>query len=234
MPIFQGAWPRERHTRYGDEPVPTATPTSPTSAVGASARSSSPWRASGEPRGGLRSSGSGRAGAVGRLRPLCRRPPVQRDRRAGHRDGANLAIHDESGKEIFAPGFSMGRSSRSASTHRWCGSATRRWGPTASMTSRPASSPCRPSPSPRSSSSPPASGRSSASTSSTRRWSLMPRWVDAKNLRYGLGEEMISILRTLNTLGLDRTDPVAVKGVSVAARCRRGLSARPGDDRTPG
>ena len=29
---------------------------------------------------------------------------------------------------------------------------------------------------------------------------------------------MISILRTLNTLGLDRTDPVAVKGVSVSPR----------------
>ena len=39
---------------------------------------------------------------------------------------------------------------------------------------------------------------------------LMPRWVEADRVtfKYGLGEEMISILRTLHTLGLDGTDPV--------------------------
>lgn len=48
----------------------------------------------------------------------------------------------------------------------------------------------------------------------------MPRWVDAKKVtfKYGLGEEMIGILRTLHTLGLDRTEPVAVKGVQVSPR----------------
>lgn len=48
----------------------------------------------------------------------------------------------------------------------------------------------------------------------------MPRWVKAKKVtfKYGLGEELIGILRTLNTLGLDRTDPVPVKGVSVSPR----------------
>ena len=49
---------------------------------------------------------------------------------------------------------------------------------------------------------------------------LMPRWVDAQRVtfKYGLGEEMITILRTLHTLGLDRTDPVSVKGVEVSPR----------------
>ncbi|MGL4177977.1 MAG: saccharopine dehydrogenase family protein, partial [Dermatophilaceae bacterium] len=49
---------------------------------------------------------------------------------------------------------------------------------------------------------------------------LMPRWVDAKRVtfKYGLGEEMIGILRTLHTLGLDRTDPVAVRGGTVSPR----------------
>lgn len=49
---------------------------------------------------------------------------------------------------------------------------------------------------------------------------LMPRWLDAQRVtfKYGLGEELITILKTLHTLGLDRTDPVAVKGVSVSPR----------------
>ena len=77
---------------------------------------------------------------------------------------------------------------------------------------------CRRSASPRSSTSPRGSARSSASTSSTRRSSSCRGWVDAERVtfKYGLGEEMIGILKTLHTLGLDRTDPVPVKGVSVA------------------
>ena len=49
---------------------------------------------------------------------------------------------------------------------------------------------------------------------------LMPRWVEAERVtfKYGLGEELIAILRTLRTLGLDRTDPVDVKGVTVSPR----------------
>ncbi len=49
---------------------------------------------------------------------------------------------------------------------------------------------------------------------------LMPRWVDAQRVtfKYGLGEELITILRTLRTLGLDRTDLVTVKGVQVSPR----------------
>lgn len=38
---------------------------------------------------------------------------------------------------------------------------------------------------------------------------LMPRWIDAKrvNFKYGLGEEFISVLKTLHMLGLDSTQP---------------------------
>ncbi|MCU1453037.1 MAG: Saccharopine dehydrogenase [Acidimicrobiales bacterium] len=48
----------------------------------------------------------------------------------------------------------------------------------------------------------------------------MPRWVDAQRVtfKYGLGEEFIGVLRTLHKLGLDRTDPVAVRGARVAPR----------------
>lgn len=48
----------------------------------------------------------------------------------------------------------------------------------------------------------------------------MPRWIDADRVtfKYGLGAEMIGMLKTLHALGLDRTDPVEVKGVSVSPR----------------
>jgi saccharopine dehydrogenase-like NADP-dependent oxidoreductase len=48
----------------------------------------------------------------------------------------------------------------------------------------------------------------------------MPRWVDAQRVtfKYGLGDEFITILKVLNTLGLDRTDPITVKGVQVSPR----------------
>ncbi len=43
---------------------------------------------------------------------------------------------------------------------------------------------------------------------------LMPRWVKAKRVtfKYGLGGEFIDVLKTLHKLGLDRTQPVTVKG----------------------
>ncbi len=49
---------------------------------------------------------------------------------------------------------------------------------------------------------------------------LMPRWTRARKVtfKYGLGEEFITVLRTLRTLGLDSTTPLEVKGVSVAPR----------------
>jgi saccharopine dehydrogenase-like NADP-dependent oxidoreductase len=49
---------------------------------------------------------------------------------------------------------------------------------------------------------------------------LMPRWVEADRVtfKYGLGEEMINILKALRTLGLDSTTPITIKGVQVAPR----------------
>ncbi|HEY5821225.1 MAG TPA: saccharopine dehydrogenase C-terminal domain-containing protein [Propionibacteriaceae bacterium] len=43
---------------------------------------------------------------------------------------------------------------------------------------------------------------------------LMPRWVDAKRVtfKYGLGTEFIDVLKVLRKLGLDKTEPVTVKG----------------------
>jgi saccharopine dehydrogenase (NAD+, L-lysine-forming) len=49
---------------------------------------------------------------------------------------------------------------------------------------------------------------------------LMPRWVDARRVtfKYGLGDEFIDVLKTLNKLGLDRTEKVKVGGVEVSPR----------------
>jgi saccharopine dehydrogenase (NAD+, L-lysine-forming) len=49
---------------------------------------------------------------------------------------------------------------------------------------------------------------------------LMPRWVQARRVtfKYGLGAEFIGMLRTLHTLGLDRTDPVRVGAAQVSPR----------------
>ena len=49
---------------------------------------------------------------------------------------------------------------------------------------------------------------------------LVPRWVDCERVtfKYGLGEEFIDVLRTLHLLGLDRTDPVRVRGMDVSPR----------------
>src|SRR3954454_18330630 len=49
---------------------------------------------------------------------------------------------------------------------------------------------------------------------------LVPRAVDCRRVtfKYGLGDEFIEVLKTLHKLGLDRTEPVTVRGVPVAPR----------------
>jgi saccharopine dehydrogenase (NAD+, L-lysine-forming) len=49
---------------------------------------------------------------------------------------------------------------------------------------------------------------------------LIPRWVDAKRVtfKYGLGKEFIQVLKTLQMLGLDRTEKVSVGGHLVSPR----------------
>ena len=49
---------------------------------------------------------------------------------------------------------------------------------------------------------------------------LVPRWVKAKRVtfKYGLGDQFISVLKTLKMLGLDNKEPIDVKGIKVAPR----------------
>jgi len=49
---------------------------------------------------------------------------------------------------------------------------------------------------------------------------LIPRWIDAGRVtfKFGLDEQFLNVLRTLHTIGLDKTEPVTVGGVSVSPR----------------
>ena len=49
---------------------------------------------------------------------------------------------------------------------------------------------------------------------------LVPRWIECERVtfKYGLGDEFIEVLKTLHKLGLDRTDPVDVRGARVSPR----------------
>ncbi|MEZ5177674.1 MAG: saccharopine dehydrogenase C-terminal domain-containing protein [Acidimicrobiales bacterium] len=49
---------------------------------------------------------------------------------------------------------------------------------------------------------------------------LIPRWVDCRKatFKYGLGDEFIEVLQVLHKVGLDRVDPVSVRGTSVSPR----------------
>ena len=49
---------------------------------------------------------------------------------------------------------------------------------------------------------------------------LMPRWIDVDRVtfKYGLGEEFIDVLKTLQKLELHSTEPIEVRGVRVSPR----------------
>ena len=49
---------------------------------------------------------------------------------------------------------------------------------------------------------------------------LVPRWLSPTKVtfKYALGDEFIGVLKTLHSIGLDRNDPIRVKGVEVRPR----------------
>jgi saccharopine dehydrogenase-like NADP-dependent oxidoreductase len=49
---------------------------------------------------------------------------------------------------------------------------------------------------------------------------LVPRWIHAKRVtfKYGLGDQFISVLRTLHALGLDNKGKISVRGIQVSPR----------------
>ena len=135
----------------------------------------------------------------------------------GTRDGANLVIRDEDGNEVFAPGFSMWTIIEECLNPPvvWEKARAEAGGGIGAgfFTLPPFSEP-------EVFDFPEGIGPVECVHVEHEEVLLMPRWVDAEKVtfKYGLGEEMITILRTLHTLGLDSTDPVTVKGVQVSPR----------------
>jgi saccharopine dehydrogenase-like NADP-dependent oxidoreductase len=132
----------------------------------------------------------------------------------GTRDGANLVIRDEDGNEVFAPGFSMWTIIEECLNPPVVFERARAGEPDGGWYTLPAFS------EPEVFDFPEGIGPVECVHVEHEEVLLMPRWLDAEKVtfKYGLGEEMIGILKTLHALGLDRTDPVPVKGVSVAPR----------------
>ncbi len=125
----------------------------------------------------------------------------------GTRDGANLVVTDDNGKEIFAPSFSMW------TTIEECLNPPVIWEDGGWHTTAPFSEP-------EVFDFPEGIGPVECVNVEHEEVLLMPRWVDCKRatFKYGLGDEFINILKVLNTLGLDRTEKVRVKGVEVSPR----------------
>jgi saccharopine dehydrogenase-like NADP-dependent oxidoreductase len=126
----------------------------------------------------------------------------------GTRDGANLVVRNEAGEEIFAPSFSIWTTIEECLNPPVIHEAGRGW-----YTTPPFSEP-------EVFDFPEGIGPVECVNVEHEEVLLMPRWVDAKRVtfKYGLGEEFIGVLKTLHALGLDRTDPVRVKGVEVSPR----------------
>ena len=126
----------------------------------------------------------------------------------GVRDGANLVVRDEAGREIFAPGFSIWTVIEECLNPPLIWEDGSGWG-----TTEPFSEPLL-------FDFPEGIGPVECVHVEHEEVVLMPRWVNAKKVtfKYGLGEQMIGILRTLHELGLDSTASVDVKGVRVSPR----------------
>lgn len=126
----------------------------------------------------------------------------------GTRDGANLAVHDEHGNEVFAPSFSIWTTIEECLNPPVVWEKERGW-----FTTPPFSEP-------EVFEFPEGIGPVECVNVEHEEVLLMPRWVDAKRVtfKYGLGDEFIGVLKTLNTLGLDRTEKVSVGGTQVSPR----------------
>lgn len=136
----------------------------------------------------------------------------------GTRDGANLAYFGPDGQEAFAPGFSMWTIIEECLNPPvvWerARAEARGGGVEAGFFTLPAFS------EPEIFDFPEGIGPVECVHVEHEEVLLMPRWLPAERVtfKYGLGEQMISILTALHTLGLDSTDPITIKGVEVAPR----------------
>jgi saccharopine dehydrogenase-like NADP-dependent oxidoreductase len=126
----------------------------------------------------------------------------------GTRDGANLVVRNEAGEEIFAPSFSIWTTIEECLNPPVVFEKGRGW-----YTTPPFSEP-------EVFDFPEGIGPVECVNVEHEEVLLMPRFLDAERVtfKYGLGDEFIGVLKTLHALGLDRTEPVRVKGVEVSPR----------------
>lgn len=131
----------------------------------------------------------------------------------GTRDGANLAVHDENGNEIFAPSFSIWTTIEECLNPPVIWEKSRKDVDGGWFTTEPFSEA-------EVFDFPEGIGPVECVNVEHEEVLLMPRWIDCERVtfKYGLGAEFIGVLKTLNTLGLDRTEKVRVGGVEVSPR----------------
>jgi saccharopine dehydrogenase-like NADP-dependent oxidoreductase len=137
----------------------------------------------------------------------------------GVRDGANLVVTDETGREIFAPSFSIWTTIEECLNPPLIWEKDRGW-----FTTEPFSEP-------EVFDFPAGIGPVECVNVEHEEVSLVPRFLDAKRVtfKYGLGEEFISVLKTLNLLGLDKVDAVTVRSAPDAKGARTPVQVAPRD-----
>lgn len=128
------------------------------------------------------------------------------------RDGANLVVRDESGREIFAPSFNIWTTIEECLNPPLIYERAKGW-----YTTEPFSEP-------EVFEFPEGIGSVECVNVEHEEVSMLPRHLDAGRItfKYGLGADFIGVLKTLNRLGLDRTKPIRVRSsagaVEVAPR----------------
>jgi len=137
----------------------------------------------------------------------------------GVRDGANLVVTDDQGREIFAPSFSIWTTIEECLNPPLIYEKGRGW-----FTTEPFSEP-------EVFTFPAGIGPVECVNVEHEEVSLVPRFLNAKRVtfKYGLGEEFISVLKTLNLLGLDKVDPVTVRTAPGADGSRTTTQIAPRD-----
>jgi saccharopine dehydrogenase-like NADP-dependent oxidoreductase len=137
----------------------------------------------------------------------------------GVRDGANLVVTNDAGEEIFAPSFSIWTTIEECLNPPLIWEKDRGW-----FTTPPFSEP-------EVFNFPAGIGPVECVNVEHEEVSLVPRFLNAKRVtfKYGLGEEFIGVLKTLNLLGLDKVDPVTVRTAPDATGARGVASVSPRD-----
>jgi saccharopine dehydrogenase-like NADP-dependent oxidoreductase len=119
----------------------------------------------------------------------------------GVRDGANLVVTDDDGREIFAPSFSIWTTIEECLNPPLIYEKGRGW-----FTTEPFSEP-------EIFDFPAGIGPVECVNVEHEEVVLVPRFLDAKRVtfKYGLGDEFIGVLKTLHLLGLDKNEPITVR-----------------------